>query len=212
MRIIDYETWPRYTHFRKFIGFDHPHFSLCANVDLTEFVPYTKGHGFSFTLSILYLLTRTANAIPEFRYRIRPGMVVEHEIIHPSTTIMAGGDLFTFCTFEYCEDYSTFAEKAENQIAYTQAHPTLENIPDQDDQIYTSAIPWVSFTSFMHPMSLNPADSIPRLAWGKYFEEAGRIKMPLSVQGHHALMDGVHLGQYYARLQEYLDRPEKSLR
>jgi chloramphenicol O-acetyltransferase type A len=32
--------------------------------------------------------------------------------------------------------------------------------------------------------------------------------MPLSAQGHHALMDGFHLGRFYALVQEYLDAPE----
>ncbi|MGK0468500.1 MAG: nitroreductase [Clostridium sp.] len=33
---------------------------------------------------------------------------------------------------------------------------------------------------------MNPVDSIPRISWGKYFEESGKIKLPLSVQAHHA--------------------------
>jgi chloramphenicol O-acetyltransferase type A len=31
--------------------------------------------------------------------------------------------------------------------------------------------------------------------------------MPLSVQGHHALMDGLHMGRYFERLGEYLKDP-----
>jgi chloramphenicol O-acetyltransferase type A len=71
-----------------------------------------------------------------------------------------------------------------------------------------TAIPWVSFTSFSHPMTLHPADSIPRFAWGKFFEDTGLLKMPLSVQGHHALMDGIHMGKFYAEVQDYLHHPE----
>jgi chloramphenicol O-acetyltransferase type A len=33
--------------------------------------------------------------------------------------------------------------------------------------------------------------------------------MPLSVQAHHALMDGIHMGRYFTLVQEYLDCPEK---
>ena len=100
------------------------------------------------------------------------------------------------------------ARRGAEQIAYYREHPTLENIPGKDDLFYSTAIPWVSFTSFMHPMQLHPADCIPRFAWGKYFEEGKRIKMSLSVQGHHTLMDGVHMGMFYARMQECLDHPD----
>jgi chloramphenicol O-acetyltransferase type A len=37
------------------------------------------------------------------------------------------------------------------------------------------------------------------------------MKMPLSVQGHHALMDGLHVGRYYEQVQAYLDEPELML-
>jgi chloramphenicol O-acetyltransferase len=38
---------------------------------------------------MVYAITRAANAIPEFRYRIRPGQVVEHEVVHPGITVLA---------------------------------------------------------------------------------------------------------------------------
>jgi len=180
---------------------------MCANVDVTGFYPVIKQRGISLNVAIVYVLTRAANAIPEFRYRIRSGGVVEHEIVHPSTTILTNEDLFSFCTFDYVEDFSLFAARAAEQIAYVQEHPTLENVPGKDDLLFMTAIPWVTFTSFMHPMHLHPADSIPRFAWGKFFEDGKFIRMPLNVQGHHALMDGIHVGKFYTEVQECLDHP-----
>jgi chloramphenicol O-acetyltransferase type A len=207
MRHINLESWPRREHFKVFGAFDHPHFGMCANVDLTAFYPFVKRHGISFTVAIVYVLARAANAIPEFRYRIRAGKVVEHEIVHPSGTILTDEDLFTFCTFDYIENFSEFAARAAEQIAYVKEHLTLEDEPGQDDLLFMTAIPWVSFTSFMHPLHLDPADSVPRFAWGKFFEEGKFLKMPLSVQGHHALMDGVHMGRFYAEVEDYLHHP-----
>jgi len=208
MRHIDLETWSRREHFEVFSDWDYPHFSMCANVDLTTFYPVVKERGFSFTVAIVYVLARAANAIPEFRYRIRPGEVVEHEIVHPSTTIPTDEDLFGFCTFDYTEDFSLFAARAAEQIAYMQEHPTIRDEPGRDDLLFMTAIPWVSFTSFMHPLQLHPADSVPRFAWGKSFEDGKFLKMPLSVQGHHAVMDGIHMGRFYAEVQGYLQQPE----
>lgn len=207
MRHIDLQTWPRREHFKLYSAFDHPHFNMCANVDLTAFYPVVKQRGISFTVAIVYILTRAANTIPEFRYRIRSGKVVEHDIVHPSITILTQADLFSFSTFEYSQDFSLFAARAKEQIAYVKEHPTLADEPGEDNLLYMTAIPWVSFTSFTHPLHLNPADSIPRFAWGKRFEEGPLTKMPLSVQGHHALMDGYHMGKFYAELQEYLNHP-----
>ncbi|WP_409294071.1 CatA-like O-acetyltransferase [Peribacillus sp. SCS-26] len=38
-----------------------------------------------------------------------------------------------------------------------------------------------------------------------FFEENEKIKLPVSVQAHHALVDGVHIGQYFMKLQDWLD-------
>ena len=88
MHHINLETWPRREHFEVFRTFDMPHFNMCANVDLTAFYSFVKGHGISLNLATVYVLTRAANAVPEFRYRIRGEEVVEYEIVHPSSTIM----------------------------------------------------------------------------------------------------------------------------
>ena len=208
MKLINLETWPRHEHFEVFRAFDYPHFNICANIDLTAFQPFIKKNGFSFNLAIVYMLTRTANVISEFRYRIRGKEVVEHEVVHPSSTIMGKGDVFSFCTMEYRENFPEFASRNAVKIARMQARPRLlEEDQGRDDLLFMTSIPWVSFTSFMHPLKL-PVDSVPRFAWGKFIKEGNTIKLPLSVQGHHAVMDGLHMGRYFEIVQEYFERPE----
>lgn len=211
MRTIDMQTWPRREHFRLFKTFNHPHFGMVANVDITEFYPYIKQHGYSLTISVTYLIARAANAIPEFRQRIRSEQVVEHEIVHPGITILINDDIFSFATFEYTEDFPKFAVRAEEVIAYVKTRPSLNEDSQSDDRLFMSPIPWVSFTSFMHPMQLHPEDSIPRFAWGKFFKEGDTLKMPLQVQGHHAVMDGLHVGRFYEKMQDYFYHPETAL-
>ena len=89
MRYIDMQTWSRRNHFRVFRTFNHPHFSMCVNVDVTAFYPFVKRNGYSLTVSMVYLISRASNAIPEFRQRIRGDQVVEHEIVSPSFSITA---------------------------------------------------------------------------------------------------------------------------
>jgi chloramphenicol O-acetyltransferase type A len=96
-------------------------------------------------------------------------------------------------------------------VATIKTHPTLEDASAHDDMLFMTAIPWVSFTSFMHPINMHPCDSIPRFAWGKYFMEGERVRMPLSVQGHHAVLDGIHIARFYEKIQGYLDKPNEIL-
>lgn len=208
MRKIDMKNSPRQEHFDFFRGFDSPHFNMCANVNIAEFYAYIKKHGISFNIALIYIFARTANAIPEYRYRIRGEEVVEHEVVHPSPTIMGKDDVFGFGGLEYKDSFMDFAVGAVERIKRVKENPRLagEN-QGRDDWLFMTAIPWVSFTSFMHPLRF-PVDSVPRIAWGKFFEEGGTLKMPLSVQAHHALMDGLHMGRYFELAQEYFRQPE----
>jgi len=123
MRYIDMQTWSRRNHFRLFRTFNHPHFSMCVNVDITAFYPFVKRKGYSFTVSMVYVISRASNAIPEFRHRIRGEQVVEHETVNPGFTILVDKDLFSFCTIAHAEDFPEFAVRAAKNIAYVKAHP-----------------------------------------------------------------------------------------
>jgi len=211
MRVIDRETWARREHFALYRVFDHPHFGLSANVDVTAFLPAIRERGGSLTVAMVYVIARAANAIPEFRYRIRGEEVVEHDVVHPGTTILVNEEMFTFAMFDYATDYAVFAAKAQEKIAYVREHPSLDVDARRDDWLFMTPIPWVSFTSFMHPVHLQPPSSIPLFAWGKFFGDGERLMMPLQAQGHHALMDGLHMGKFYENVQELLDQPSSSL-
>jgi chloramphenicol O-acetyltransferase type A len=211
MRSIDLQSWPRRKHFEVYNAFDYPHINLCANVEITALHSFVKQHALSLNITLVYLFARAANAIPEFRYRIRAGQVVEHDVVHPSTTILTEGDLFSFCAIPYVEDYAAFAAQAAVAMERVKQQPTLEDEPGRDDLLYMTSIPWVSFTSIQHPIHLHTIDSVPRIAWGKFFAAGSALKLPLSVQVHHALLDGVHIGRYYTQVQAYLDQPERLL-
>src|SRR4030042_2768104 len=146
------ETWPRAEHYKLFSDFNHPQFGLCANVDVTAVRKYVRQHGHSFTVAVVYLMARAANAIPEFRMRIREGKVVEHERVHPSFTILTAPELFGFCTVDYVDGFAVFAGSAAEGVAYAKAHPRLENKAGRDDLLHMTAMPWVAFTGFTHPM------------------------------------------------------------
>lgn len=207
MRSINLQDWPRRKHFEMFKGFDYPHFNLCAPMDITRFQRWLKQRPVPFTTALAYLLTKAANAAVEFRWRIRGGEVVEHEVVHPSLTVLTADDLFGFCTLTYGPDFDAYVAQANPVMAEAKAQLNLDD-EGRDDVLYMTSIPWVAFTSLLHPLHLSPPDSMPRIAWGKFSAQGKRWQMPLSVQAHHALMDGVHLGRYFERVQALLDEPE----
>jgi chloramphenicol O-acetyltransferase type A len=49
------------------------------------------------------------------------------------------------------------------------------------------------------------------MAFGKISEQSGQRLMPISVEVHHALMDGLHVGRYLERLQQLFLAPATAL-
>jgi chloramphenicol O-acetyltransferase type A len=208
MRTIDIQTWNRRQHFEFFRQLDNPYFSLTANVDITRFYSWIKERNLPFFLSVLHSAMKVANEIPEFRYRIRGEGVVEHETVHPSFTLMTDEGVFTFLTAPWKERLADFVDSAAPLVEAAKKRAHLDPDKEREDLVYLTSIPWVSFTAVTHPVHLASGDSIPRIAWGKFFEQDGKRLLPFNVQAHHALMDGEHLGRFFTRLQELLDRPE----
>ncbi|MGX8701266.1 CatA-like O-acetyltransferase [Caproiciproducens sp.] len=203
---IDMETWPRKEHFRHFYKMEYPMFSVSLNLDITKFLPFVKERRLSFYYAMGFAVTRAANEIPEFRCRIRGGRVVLHDKVHPSfTDLDRDSDLFKCVGVDLTEDICSFSEKASRASAAqkTFMDPAQE---ERDDVLYLTCVPWFSFTQVTHPIALDRNDSIPRIAWGKYFKDGEKTLLPFSIQANHALMDGVHAGRYVQRLQRDLDR------
>jgi chloramphenicol O-acetyltransferase type A len=212
VRRIDLESWPRRETFELYRNFRFPCFGVCADVEIGPMRRELKAQDTSFTVGIVYVLARAANLVPEFRQRIRGADVVEHERVHPSITVLTEDDSLSFCTMDLDESFAAFAEDATKAIARAKAHPTLQDEPGRDDLLFMTAIPWISFTSFTHPIPASPPDSVPRIAWGKYREECGRLMMPLAVQAHHALIDGVHAGRFFEAVQGFVSEPARWIR
>jgi chloramphenicol O-acetyltransferase type A len=208
MKFIDMENWNRKKHYNHFKELNYPHFSICGNVDITKFYRYIKENEVPFFISFLYVATKSANNIKEFRFRIREDKVIEHETVNPSFTLMTESEVFSFCKVKFIDGFNDFKINTLMEMEKIKKTVVMEDEPGCDNVLYITSIPWISFTSITQPIHMNPVDSIPRIAWGKYFEENGKIKMPLSIQLHHALADGMHVGQYFNTIQEILDNPE----
>jgi len=204
-RIIDIATWARREQYELFRRFGYPYFSLTADVDVTALRESCRSAGASFTIGLVYAIARAANKTPAFRQRLRGEQVIEHEVVHPSITVRIDDDRFSFRNLPFQEPYAAFAREAAGRMEEARRSPSLWVEEDQDEFLYLTAIPWISFTAMVHPIPLDPPDSVPRIAWGKYRMQGSRVVMPLNIHVHHALIDGAHAGRFYELLQQELD-------
>lgn len=206
---LDLTSWSRREVFEFYLGFDKPYFNICTRLDVTKLVALVRRReDLNVSLAYHYFALRVANEIEPFRYRLRDGKVFVHDVIHGGTTVLLPNESFNFAYFDYVEDFQQFiADAGRNVAAVRAANPPLKS-KEGDDRIYFTTLPWISFTSFSHARNWHQEDSIPRIAFGKFVEENERTFLPMSVEVHHALVDGLQVGRFVMRLEELLERPE----
>lgn len=202
-RVIDRSTWPRREQFDLFKGFGFPYFSVTAEIDIT---PYRRAlpRGGQFTLGIVYALASAANSVPPFRQRIRGEDVIEFEVVHPSIILLNDEEAFRFCALPFAPEYALFTEGALERMETARAASSMFDVADQDDFLFLTSLPWISFQGVLHAVPTQPSDSVPRIAWGKARDVNGQLLLPLNTQVHHALVDGLHVARFFERAEERL--------
>ena len=202
---LDTTTWKRREVFHFFRKFDDPFFNVSANVDVTSLFDFCKTNKLSFSLASLHCSTLAANAVEEFRMRLVGGEVRTYNLVHPSLTVLHDDETFSFCYLEMQPSLVGFVENGRAKMAEQLRTRHLEPGDNEHDKLHYSIMPWVSFTAVKHARRFGREESVPKLVFGKIFEDNGRRKMPVSVEANHALMDGLHVGKFFQFFQQQIE-------
>lgn len=205
--LIDLRKWKRRDHYLWLREYEQPFFSVTVDVDVTAVWDSSRKPGApSFFLSSLFLMLKAANDIEALRLRLRARGVWRHDCVAVGPTIMRPDETFGFVRIEPATSLDQFAERGQAAIAQAMARTRLEP-PKKvtDDVVFHSVLPWLRFTSFTNAMP-GKGDSIPRIVFGRCAREGSRMKMPVAVEVHHALVDGLDVARFFERFSGYLDR------
>lgn len=212
VRYLDIESWNRKAQFHFFRQYDLPFFNICSELDVTNLSNHAKAKNCSFFVVSLYCSLRAANEVEEFRYRIQGERVAVHDIVHAGSTVLNDNGTFSFCYFDYSNDFGVFSRNVTDVLEENRARGgVLDPQDDRDDMIHYSVIPWIRFTSVSHPRRLRQEDTVPKIVFGKYHESKGAMIMPISVEVHHAMMDGLHVAKYLDLVQNYANKATEFL-
>ncbi len=204
-KLIDLDKWNRKEHFLFFSKFEEPFFGVTVKVDCTTAYKKSREKGTSFFLYYLYRALKAANEVENFRYRIIENQPYDFTTVNASPTINRPDGTFGFAYIDYFEDEKQFYEKALEEIENVKSTNNLLPAVSGENVIHFSAIPWLDFTSISHARSFSHPDSCPKISFGKMTENNGVKEIPVSIHGHHALMDGYHVGLFIDKFQNFLN-------
>ncbi|MBR0040655.1 MAG: chloramphenicol acetyltransferase [Oscillospiraceae bacterium] len=203
MKRIDLEKWDRRDIFAFFSPLSNPFYSVCFRLDVTALRRFCRQKALSFYYAMIFLVTRAVNGTEAFLYTLEGGQVCLLDGRRPSFTDREEGEAYfhivTMPLGDSLEDFCMAAkEKSRAQRSF------IDYSSESPDLVYLSSLPWLDLTALTNERDLDPDDAIPRIAWGKYVEENGRLTLGLSVEVNHRFVDGADIGAFAKRLEEMI--------
>ena len=200
---IDMDAYVRKGHFDYFRQLSYPYVGLTVNVDITDVLVKIKESSLPFFLTFLYCATNAANAVPELRQRIYNDGIIEFGSCASSYTVALEDKTYCYCSVDCGQPFEAYLPYAQKKLEEAKRNPVLGSDEDELSLFFITTVPWLSYSALVQPVP-QPADSNPRISWGKFFEQGGRTLIPVSILCHHALVDGLHIAHFYKNLERQL--------
>jgi len=207
MKIIEVESWIRKEYFDFFSKYDNPFYGIVTEIDCTKAYGNSKENNISFFAYYLHKSMIAANRIEELKFRVVDNRVVQFDTIHAGATIGREDGTFGFSFTNFSLDFKTFNNELKEEIINVQNSKGLRVNDDAKrlDVIHYSTLPWNKFTGLTHASSFNSDDTVPKITFGKITTVGTRKMLPISIDVHHGLVDGLHISQYLEEFQNLLN-------
>ena len=196
---IDPKSMPRSAHFEYFSSMANPYAGVTVNVDITPMMEARKAIGAPFFLSMVYIAAQAANSVRELRQRISGNEILEFPRCPSSHTVAKPDGTYAYCVLKNDMPFNQFLPMAMAAQQKCKESGTIEEDDTAIAYFFISSLPWISYAAITQPTPY-PADSNPRITWGKYYEDNGRIMLPVTLLVHHALCDGLHIAGFFNAL------------
>lgn len=137
--------------------------------------------------------------------RFRRDQVVRHDAVDLSMTVPTRAGSFSYAYVPYLADFTAFDAQAKAVIDTAASDSDLSaNSGERDDLAYLSCLPWLDYTAMNNAMP-GADDCIPRVSWGKFVDHGNRWDMAMTLEVHHALVDGAQVGAFFSSVQAALN-------
>lgn len=205
MKTFNTKGWYRENQFEFFKQYEDPFFNITSQIDVTNLYAYCKKHEKSFSLGCIYVAIKALNSIEEYRLRLHHGEVVLYDAVNVGSTVLNDNNSFSFCDFIYNEDFHVFVDVAQQTLNNYNQRRMHETDVDQLAMVHCTTIPWVEITGFKHARKGNEKEQgIPKIVFGKRVKRDGKYVISFSIEQHHALVDGLHVGKLIQKMEEII--------
>ena len=204
-RKVDLETWPRAQQFHFFRTFERPHYAITVRIDVTQLMAHRKAQNISPFRHAIYAIGSGLHAVPELCMRFRGDVVTRYDRLQLSPTIPLDNGDFRYTYLQFDPNRTAFDAHTSAKIEEVRAGAPLNaNDGSVQDVAYLSCLPWLDYSSLDNALP-NADDCIPRVSWGKIVPKGDGFDMAMTIQVHHALVDGRQVGQFFEATQDAIN-------
>lgn len=189
--------------FSMWMSSPQPMVTLVKTFDVSRLRKASRKMGTKFTVLLCWCICKAASSIEEFYLLPVPGHLYRFDKLAVNVIVLNDKGGITLCDVPYSEDLSQFSadyQKMTSLAAKTCQHSSL----DDSMIIGTSALPQTELDVIVNQYSGRWNN--PFLAWGKYRKGLFRTTLPISLQFHHAQIDGAQACHFLDNLQDEINK------
>ena len=114
-RVISMDRDPRREQFQLFSGYTFPYAGVTVQLDVTALELRLRAEHKPIFLTMLYVIHRAVNRVPELRRRIHDGVIIEYDTCPTSHTELCADGTYCYCTLHHDKPFAEYIAYAETE-------------------------------------------------------------------------------------------------
>ena len=180
-----------------------PMVTLMKTFEVSRLVKMSRRTGMRFTMLMCWCIGKAASGVEEFFLLPEGGRMYRYDKLAINVVVQNVKGGISFCDVPFSDDLEQFNTdylELTGEVARTCQSTALEDCMI----VGTSALPQTELDCIVNQFSGRYNN--PFLAWGKYRKGWFKTTLPVSLQFHHAQMDGGHAVDFLQRLQNEMNK------
>lgn len=188
--------------FSMWMSSPQPMVTLVKTFDVSRLRKASRKSGIKFTVLLCWCICKAASSIEEFFLLPTQGHLYRFDKLAVNVIVQNEKGGITLCDVPYSEDIKQF--NADYHAVTSLAAKTCKSTSLEDSMIIgTSALPHTELDAVVNQYSGRWNN--PFLVWGKYRKGLFKTTLPISLQFHHAQMDGMQACRFLNNLQREIN-------
>ena len=201
-QVVDPNETSRAWAFQMWMKSPMPMVTLTKTFDVTHLCKVCRRKGLKFNKLLCWCMGRAASRIDEFYLLPKDGKLYKFDRLAINVIVDNAKGGISTCDVPYSDDFQQFSR--DYDAITLKCSTTCQEICDEEAMILgTSAVTGTELDSLVNQYS--GIYNNPFLAWGRYRKHWFKVTLPISMQFHHAQMDGGHAARFLESLQHTIN-------